>query len=86
MGGGNSGRRPGFGIRETLEDLGACELRVGLAMRLCQAGVISAYSWSVAGKVLSSVTLQRTGHAPYGSLIFCVALLPGLQQSAAPFG
>jgi len=59
MSGQNSGRRAGFAIRETVETLGACELRVGLATCLRQQGVVTTYSWSVAGEEVASVNLQR---------------------------
>src|SRR5438067_13813351 len=61
MGGENSGRRAGFAIRQTVEAFGARELRVSFAMRVCQPGVISTCRWSVAGKEVASVGLQRMG-------------------------
>lgn len=49
----------GFAIRETMEAFGAPELRVGVAVRLRQQGVIAPCRWSVAGKEVASVGLQR---------------------------
>jgi hypothetical protein len=59
MGDENSGRRPGFAIRETVEGIGAVELHVRSAARSFQVGTTRTCSWSVDGKEIASVSLRR---------------------------
>jgi hypothetical protein len=59
MGNENSGRRAGFAMRKTVEDLGALELHVRSAARSFQVGTLRTCSWSVHGKEVASVRLRR---------------------------
>ena len=60
MGNDDSGRTPSVGSSSTVQEFGACELRVRECRDLLQ-GTTSTYSWSLNGKVLSSVSLVRDG-------------------------
>jgi hypothetical protein len=61
VGGQNSGRIEGFAKHETVEELGACKLQVGLATRSCGQNGSCTYVWSAAGCEIASARLSRVG-------------------------